>query len=94
MDILFQIVGGALLAFGLFVISMNYLRQYANFKNRNNEEARHSSAAPFVGPVFVMGGYVLLPFEYSNWIYLVLLLDPDTLLILLSIPYLVKGFRQ
>jgi len=92
MEWFIYIISASILLFGLFILFSNYLRQITNFKNRNKENAKWSSPAPFVGPVFVILGYSWLPFEFSNFIFFVIIFDPDTLLTLLSIPYLIKGF--
>ncbi len=87
-------LGAALLLFGSFIIFSNYIRQITNFNNRNKENAQWSSPTPLVGPMFIILGYSVLPFEFSNLIFLVMILDPDTLIAILSIPYLIKGLLE
>ncbi len=94
MESLSHIFGGALLLFGSFIFVANYVRQIANFRNRNKKNGHWSSPAPFVGPLFVIVGYSTLPFEFSIWLFLVIVLDPDTVITILSLPYLIKGFRE
>ena len=48
---------------------------------------------PVVGPALVVVGYLVLPVEFSKWIFLVIVLDPDTVITVLSIPYFFKGLR-
>lgn len=89
------IPGGAFLLLGFLIIFSSYVRQVTNFRNRNNENGQWSSPVPFMGPVLVVVGYWLLPIAFSRWIFLVIVLDPDTMVVLLSIPYLIiKGLRQ
>lgn len=89
------LLGGAFLLMGALIVVASYVRQIANFRNRNAENRQWSSPAPFVGPIFIIVGYNALPIEFSNWIFLVFILDPDTVLMTLSIPYLFfKGLRK
>ena len=94
MEWFMYVLSASLLLFGLFIIVSNYIRQITNFKNRNRESAKWSSPAPLVGPIFVIVGYSGLPFEFSNFIFLAIILDPDTLLTILSLPYLIKGLLK
>ena len=68
--------------------------QVTNFRNRDKENGQWSSPAPFIGPVLIVVGYSALPIEFSKWIFLVIVLDPDTVVTILSIPYLIKGLRE
>lgn len=88
------IAGSFFLLFGIFIILSNYIRQIKNYQNQNKEDAKYSSPAPFVGPVFVIIGYSALPLEFSNLIFFIIVLDPDTLLILFSLPYFFKGLKK
>ena len=94
MESLSHLFGGALLLFGSFIIVANYVRQITNFRNRNKKNGQWSSPAPFVGPLFIIVGYSMLPFEFSNWMFLVIVLDPDTVITILSLPFPIKGFRE
>ena len=94
MEFLKYLIGGSLLLFGLFIIFASYVRQVANYRNRNKVDAPYSSPAPIVGPLFIIVGYMALPFEFSNWIFLVIFLDPDTLITLVGLPYLIKALRE
>jgi len=87
-------LGIASLLCGALIILASYVRQISNFKNRHNEKGQWSSPAPFFGPLLVIVGYSVLPIEFSSWIFLVVVLDPDTVLTILSIPYLFKGLRE
>ena len=95
MDFILSILGIASLAFGSFVIVCSYLRQAKNFKNRDNPEAPHSSPAPFVGPLFVIAGLATMSVELSPWIILLFLFDPDTLIVVVGLVWLLyKGQKQ
>ena len=84
---------GALLLFGLFIVVTNYVRLIANYRNRK-EGGRWSSPAPIVGPLIIIVGYSLLPFEFSNWIFLAIILDPDTVITVIGLPHLIKALRE
>jgi len=94
MELLIYFLGSVSLLLGLFIIFSNYVRQITNYRNRNNVNAKYSSMAPLVGSLFTLVGYSILPFEFSYLIFLVFVLDPDTLLAILSIPYLIKGLLE
>lgn len=94
MEILKHLFGAALLLAGTLIVFASYVRQWRNFRNRKDKNFQWSSPAPFVGPLFIIVGYSTLPLEFSDWIFWVFVLDPDTLITILSIPYLIKGFRE
>jgi hypothetical protein len=86
---------GALLGlFGLFIVGSNYGRQIIKFRNRNNPDDPWSSPAPLVSPLFLIVGYTLLPLPFTKWIFIAFLLDPDTLITLVGLPYLIPGLRR
>ena len=85
-----QILGSLVLLFGLFIVVMSYARQIQN--SRNRETASYSSPVPFVGPVFVVVGYAASPLPFSPWIFLVFLLDLDTLRTIMA--FVVLGWRR
>ncbi len=87
------VFAGVLLLFGLFIVVTNYVRQVANFRDRK-KEGQWSSPAPIIGPLFIIVGYSALPFEFSNWIFLAVVLDPDTVITVIGLPYLIKGLRN
>ncbi len=94
MELLRYLLGSASLLCGVLIVFASYVRQVSNFTNKSKENGKWSSPAPFVGPVLVVVGYATLPIEFSSWILLVFVLDPDTVLTVLSIPYLFKGIRK
>ena len=94
METLKHLMGSAFVLFGLFIVVSNYIRQVSNYRNSKKENGKWSSPAPFVGPLFIIVGYAALPFEFSAWIFLAILLDPDTLLMIFGLKYLIKAFRE
>ncbi len=93
MVLLRYMLGGVLLLFGLLIIVTNYARQVSNFRNRN-KDGGWSSPAPILGPMFVIVGYATLPVEFSNWVLLAAVLDPDTIILLGSLPHLIRALRD
>ncbi len=94
MELLKHVFGGALLLFGVFIVISNYVRQITNHRNSKKKNGKWSSPAPFVGPIFVVVGYAALPFGFSPWIFLIFVLDPDTLITVIGLPYFIKAFRE
>jgi hypothetical protein len=94
MELLSNFLGGAFLLFGALMVFASYVRQVTNFKNRDKENSSWSSPVPFIGPVFIIVGYAALPIEFSKWIFLMIVLDPDTVITILNIPQLIKGLRE
>ncbi|MEE8405310.1 MAG: hypothetical protein V3S17_07955 [candidate division Zixibacteria bacterium] len=88
MDFLLTILGLGLLAFGSFIIVCSYLRQVQNHKNRDNPKASYSSPAPFVGPILVILGLTLVSVELSPWMLLLFVLDPDTVMVVTGLIWL------
>ena len=84
---------GALILFGLFIVIANYVRLITNYRNRK-KDGHWSSPAPIIGPLFVIIGYSVLPLEFSNWIFLAVILDPDTVITVIGLPHLVKALRE
>lgn len=84
---------GTLLLFGLFIVVTNYVRLITNYRNRK-KDGHWSSPAPIVGPLSIIVAYSALPFEFSNWIFLAIILDPDTVITVIGLPHLIKAFRE
>lgn len=94
MELFSYVPGTFFLLIGSLAVFASYVRQISNYRNRNKEGRRWSSPAPFIGPVFIIFGYFALPIEFSKWILLVVVFDPDTVVTILSIPYLFKMLRK
>ncbi len=88
------LLGGAFLLCGSLIVLASYVRQISNFRNRNKADGQWSSPAPFIGPLLIIVGYAALPVEFSSWIFLAIVLDPDTVITILSLPHLIKGLRE
>ena len=94
MSFLTTILGLVLTAFGGFIIVSSYVRQIHNYKVRKTGVGKHSSPAPFVGPIFVIVGLTLMSVKLSGWVWLLFLIDPDTVVIVLSLPLLFKQLSK
>jgi hypothetical protein len=82
---LFSYVPGTVfLLIGSLIMFAKYVRQISNYRNRNKQGRRWSSPVPFIGPVLVILGNFALPIVF----------DPDTVVTILSIPYLFKALRK
>ena len=94
METLWHLMGSVFLLFGLFIVFTNYMRQISNYRNSKKENGKWSSPAPFIGPVFIIVGYAALPFEFTGWIFLAIVLDPDSVIMIIGLPHLIKAFRE
>ena len=94
MEILRYLLGGSSVLLGALIVFASYVRQITNFRTRHSEHGHWSSPAPFIGPVLVVVGYLSLPIEFSYWIFLVIVLDPDTVVTILQVPYLFRSPRE
>ena len=90
MELLTYFFGATFLLYGTVIVFASYVRQISNFRNRNKQNAQWSSSVPFMGPLLIIAGYSILPVVFSKWIFLIIVLDPDTVLTLLGIPYIIK----
>jgi hypothetical protein len=90
MDFLMKVFGLVLTLFGIFIIVAAYIRQINNYKFGKTGQGKHSSPAPFIGPIFMIVGISLMQFELSGWIWMLFLLDPDTIVTLISLPEFFK----
>ena len=93
METLRYLFGGLLLVFGAIIVLTNYLRQISNFRNRK-KDGHWSSPAPFIGPLFIVLGYSVLPIEFSKWVFLAVILDPDTAIVVIGLPSLLKALKE
>jgi len=87
-----EIIGAIFIFYGSLIILQNYTRQFNNAKNAKMKNGKHSSAAPFIGPIGIILGFLIFPVKFSPLIFLVFVIDPDTVLIVKSIPFLIKEF--
>ena len=77
--------------FGLYVACFNWAAIFISIRNERRGIAKRYSLAPAIGPVLGYVGLKALPIHLSPWVWLVLLLDPSTFVVVVSLPFL---FRQ
>jgi len=65
---------------GSLIILVNYVRLISNFIHVRKKTGQHSSIAPIVGPVLIIFGYWLWVPKFNPFILFVLVLDPDTVI--------------
>ncbi|MEM9158064.1 MAG: hypothetical protein AAGB46_03370 [Verrucomicrobiota bacterium] len=80
------VMGGALIALGLWISSFSILRMAKNSRRRKVGDSRHVSGLPFAGPLFFLLGYRVLPVDFSMLAFLIFLIDWDTSLLLIFVP--------
>jgi hypothetical protein len=86
--IIFRYIIGILLAcFGVYIIICNYIRQIRNYINKKKGIDKWSSPAPFLGPLCVTIGYAITPLAFKPIIFLAFIVDPDTAIIIISLPW-------
>ena len=89
-EIIRWIIGIILMGFGIFVSLFGPYRTYINKKNQKNNVDKHMSMAPILGTGSFVLGYLTLPIVFSYYAFLILLLDWDTVLLIIYIPFIVK----
>ena len=93
MELVQYILGSLLILLGLYLITLNYIRLIKNLqRSRRPGIGNWSSPMPIVGPLMVLLGSVVLPLHFSWWVLIAFLVDPDTILFVISLPYLVLSF--
>jgi len=84
-----NIIGGIIVLFGVITICLNYAYIGMSQINRKKGIDRHHSTIPFLGSLTTLIGLVILPVKTNIFIvFLVLFIDPGTLSLIISIPYL------
>ncbi len=94
MELLRYILGSLIALFGLCVITLNYVRQIKNFRHGRQGTGDWSSPAPLLGPCAVLLGSLVLPLHLGWWVLIAFLADPDTIIVLVSLPSLIGQFRR
>ncbi len=76
MDIARYIVGGSFALLGAFIIFSTYV---AVFKKRAGDGGY--SLIPLIGPLAFIGGVAISPISFSHWLWLVFLIDINSIAI-------------
>ncbi len=90
MEILRYILGSLFVLFGLYGITLSYIRQITNYRHIRQGIDSWSSPTPFLGPLAILIGSLVLPLQFGWWILFVFLVDPDTIIALISLPPLIR----
>lgn len=81
------IIGPVLCLGGLYVAGLNWAGLVLNISNRKRGIPKRYSQGPVLGPLLGYLGLNALPIQKSPWIWLVLLIDPSTWIVLFAIPF-------
>jgi hypothetical protein len=84
------IVGVVLCLFGVYVACLNWIAIFFSIRNKRRGIAKSYSQGPLFGPLSGYLGLKALPIHKSPWVWLVLLLDPSTWVVAVSLPYLFR----
>jgi UDP-N-acetylmuramyl pentapeptide phosphotransferase/UDP-N-acetylglucosamine-1-phosphate transferase len=79
--------GGALLLLGGYISVFGFARQIINSRNRAKGIDRYISGTPPMGPLFFFFGWYVSPLAWSNWALLIFIVEVDTAMIAIFIPY-------
>lgn len=88
------VLGSVLCLLGLYVAGLNWAALVINIRNKRQGIAKRYSQGPVIGPLLGYLGLRTLPTQKSFWVWLVLLVDPSTWVVLVSLPYLFRQARS
>jgi hypothetical protein len=89
------ILGAVFCLFGVYVACLNWAALFLSIRNARRGIGKRYSQGPVFGPLSGYLGLTALPIHKSPWVWLVLLLDPSTLVLAVSLPYLFReGYRD
>lgn len=80
--------------FGLYVAVCNWGCLLLNRRNARAGIDRRYSQGPVVGPISLLLGLQALPIEHPRWIWLLLLVDPSTVIVAAGIPFLFREVHR
>lgn len=82
------LVGSALIIISLLVAIAGITRLLSNYKSIKLDNSGHQTHTPFLASILFITGYLSLPVNHSWWALLFLLLDLETTMTMICIPYL------
>lgn len=88
------ILGGALLLLGLYVAGFNWASIHINRNLQRKGIDRHVSMAPLVAPASLLLGLVALPVAKPWYAWLLPFVDPSLVVLIVSLPLLIREFRD
>jgi len=92
MAIFQYIIGFILITFGILLLIINYGRLIHNLLPKYKKQG-WVSPTPLIVPFLIIVGYLILPIKFNNLIFLIIIIDPDTLLTIISLPWLIKNWN-
>jgi hypothetical protein len=90
MKILSLTIGVCFLIAGISIVACNYLYLWMNYGNRKRNINNFNSLIPLFGALFLLVGSFMLLIKFRIYFLLVFVLDPGTLILLLSMPKLIR----
>ena len=91
MTIMMKITASLMVLLGIYIVAMNCYAQLQNYRNKKRGIEKFISPLPFIGPILICFGYNLFGLPFNGLIFLVFLLDPGTLITIISLPWLFIG---
>jgi hypothetical protein len=88
------VLGSVLCLGGLYVAGANWAAIFLSLRNKRRGVNKRYSQGPVIGPLLGYFGLQALPLRKSPWIWLVLLIDPSTWIVVVSIPFLIREVRR
>ncbi len=94
MELLRYALGSSIALFGLYVITLSYIRLFTNIRHGRKGTGSWSSPVPLLGPCAVVLGSLVLPLHFGWWVLIVFSADPDTVITFASLPLLAWKLRR
>ena len=91
MEAIRWISSGLLFTIAIYMMGLGFVRQIHNLRESKKENGNWSSPTPIIGTVAFLGAWTLAPPSFPSWVLLFLLLDIDTLIVLMTLPIALKS---
>ena len=86
MEAIRWISAGLFFTIAIYIMGLGFIRQIHNLRESRKENGSWSSPTPIIGTVTFLGAWALAPTSFPSWVLLFLLLDIDTLIVLITLP--------
>ena len=91
MAIMFSFIFGiTFIVIGILVLLSNYIYVVGNILNKKRGIQKHYSFIPLVAPIFILLGVHFSPMQFNWYYWFVTIADLGTLVLILSLPKLIK----
>ena len=94
LELLRYALGSTIALFGLYVITLSYIRLLTNFHHGRKGTGSWSSPVPLLGPCALVLGSLVLPLHLGWWVLFAFLVDPDTIITFASLTVLAWKLRR